>query len=338
MRNVTTDEPVRSIRWVPAFAALAAIWGASFLFIKVGVEELHPMYLTLGRVAAGAVTLLVVIAVTGDRLPRDPRLWGHLTVVAAFANCLAFTLFGYGEQRISSVLAGIWNGTTPLATLIIAVLLFRSERATATRVVGVVLGFLGLLVVLGAWQGIGGPTLTGQLMCFGAAVCYGLAFPYMKRFIAGRPESGVALSAAQLVAATAILAVLAPVLAGPPPAVHRLAGDTVASVLALGVLGTGLAFVFNLRVVRLAGATTASTVTYLIPLFATLVGVVVLGERVTWYQPVGAAVVLLGVAVSQGAVTRLANRRRLGRAAGGADDGLRGEPAALGRTGQGAGV
>jgi drug/metabolite transporter (DMT)-like permease len=315
VQTVITDPAGRSIRWVPSFVALSAIWGASFLFIKVGVEQLHPLYLTLFRVGTGALTLLVVLLVTRDRLPRDPRVWGHLTVIAAFANCLAFTLFGYGEQRISSVLAGIWNGTTPLATLLIAVLVFRAERFTAARVTGVLLGFAGLLVVLGVWQGIGGAALTGQLMCFGAAVCYGLAFPYMRKFISGRPESGVALSAAQLIAATAMLAVVSPLVAGAPTAVTALSGEVVASVLALGVLGTGLAFVLNLRVVRLAGATTASTVTYLIPLFATLVGVIVLGERLSWYQPAGAVLVLLGVAVSQGALRWRRPRPAVGDAA-----------------------
>jgi drug/metabolite transporter (DMT)-like permease len=184
------------------------------------------------------------------------------------------------------------------------VLVFRSERATLPRVLGVGTGFVGLLVVLGVWQGIGGAALTGQLMCFGAAVCYGLAFPYMKRFLTGRPESGVSLSAAQLLAATAELVLIAPVIAGAPPDLTELHADVVGSVLALGVLGTGLAFVLNLNVVRLAGATTASTVTYLIPIFATVVGVIVLGEEITWYQPVGAAVVLLGVAISQHTWTR----------------------------------
>ncbi|HZN71787.1 MAG TPA: DMT family transporter [Micromonosporaceae bacterium] len=312
MTAVSVDPQVRPVRWLPGFVALAAIWGASFLFIKVGVSQLHPVYLTLGRVATGALTLLAVLVVTRDRLPRDPKLWGHLAVIAAFANCLAFTLFGYGEQRISSVLAGIWNGTTPLATLLVAVLVFRSERATVARVVGVATGFVGLLVVLGAWRGVGGAALTGQLMCLGAAVCYGLAFPYMKKFLTARPESGVSLSAAQLLMATAELAVIAPFLAGSPPDVTQLHADVIGSVLALGMLGTGLAFVLNLRVVRLAGATTASTVTYLIPIFATIVGVIVLGEQITWYQPVGAAIVLLGVAISQGVSTQQIRHRYAG--------------------------
>lgn len=288
--------------WLPGFLFLAAIWGSSFLFIKVGVTELHPLYVTLGRVVAGALTLLVVLAVLRQRLPRDPRLWLHLAVLGAIGVALPFTLFGYGEQRIPSMLAGIWNATTPLIVLPVAVLIFGTERLTARKATGLALGFVGVLVVLGAWQGLSGAGFTGQLMCFAAAACYGIAIPYQKRFVAGRPESGVALSAGQLLMASAQLAILSPLVAGAPLRPTALSAEVVGSILALGALGTGLAFVIHLRNIRLAGASVASTVTYLIPIAAVLIGVLALGERLSWHQPVGAAIVLLGVAVSQGLV------------------------------------
>lgn len=312
---------VPATRWLPAFFALACIWGSSFLFIKVGIAELHPLHLTLFRVAIGATTLLVILVATRDRLPRDLKLWAHLSVVAAIGVALPFTLFGFGEQRVDSTLAGIWNATTPLVVLPMAVLVFRTERLTLNRVVGLLLGFAGVLVLLGVWQGVEGTQLTGQLMCFAAAACYGVGIPYQKRFITGGSQSGVALAATQLILATAQLTVVAPLVAGAPPAPWSLSGTVIASVLALGALGTGVAFILMFRTIRLAGASTASMVTYLIPLAATVVGILVLQEHLSWYQPVGGLIVLAGVAVSQG----LLDRRRALPASAAAKE-PRGEP------------
>ncbi len=306
MSGVTTATTAhRSARaWLPAFVVLGVIWGTSFLFIKVAVHEVHPLWLTFGRVATGAVTMLVVLLATRDRLPRDPRLWAHLVVVAAVGVAIPFTLFGYGEQRVSSVLAGIWNAATPLVALPLAVVAFRTEKLTARRAVGLAIGFLGVLGVLGVWRGVGGSQLTGQVMCFGAAMCYAVAIPYQKRFIAGRTEAGVAIVTAQLLVAAAQLAVVAPLMAGAPPVPTHLSGRAVLSIVLLGALGTGVAFVLNFRVIRLAGASTSTSVTYLMPLVSTLVGVAILHERLTWNQPVGALVVLAGVAVSHGLFVR----------------------------------
>jgi drug/metabolite transporter (DMT)-like permease len=299
--NAATSPDKAELRgWLPGYLLLALIWGSSFLFIKVGIRELHPLYVTLGRVAAGALAVLAVVLVTRARLPRDPRVWGHLAVVGMVGVAIPFTLFGYGEQRVSSVLAGIWNATTPLVALPVATLVFRTERMTPRRITGVLVGFAGVLVVLGVWHGIGGVQLTGQLMCLGAAACYGIAIPYQRRFLGGLTGSGLVVPAGQLITAAVALLIVTPLVAGAPPAPTTLSGPVVASVLALGTLGTGLAFVLNFRVIRLAGATASASVTYLMPIVATVIGLVGLGEHVSWYQPAGALVVLTGVAVSQG--------------------------------------
>jgi drug/metabolite transporter (DMT)-like permease len=288
--------------WLPGFVALAAIWGSSFLFIKVGLGGLHPVYIALGRTAAGALTLLVLLAVLRQRLPRGWRVWAHLVFVGVVGVAVPFSLFGFAEQRIPSILAGIWNATTPLIALPMAVYAYRTEAMTMRRAVGLGVGFVGVLTILGVWHVDAGSSLVGQLMCFAAAVCYGISIPYTRRFLAKPDVPGTALAAGQLLTATAVLAMVAPFVAGGWPAASALTPGVIASVLALGAMGTGIAFALNFRVIRLAGASTSASVTYLIPVFSTLEGVFLLGEHVSWYQPVGALVVLLGVAVSQGAL------------------------------------
>lgn len=292
-----SQPPVRV--WLPWLVALAAIWGFSFVFIAIGVRELHPMYVTLGRVASGGVVVTVLVHATGGRLPRDPMVWAHLAVIGSL-TAAGFTLFGYGELRIPSLLAGIWNGTTPLVTLPVAVWLLRTERFSLAKVVGLALGFSGTLVVLGAWQGLGGAEFTGQLMCFTAAACYGVAIPWQHRYLTPRVDSDLAISAGLLICATAMMLVLAPLVAGPPPALSSLSPEVIGSVLMLGAIGTGLALAIHMRNIRWVGGSTASYVTYLSPLFAIGLGMLVLGEEPHWYQPAGGAVVLLGVAIAQG--------------------------------------
>jgi drug/metabolite transporter (DMT)-like permease len=281
--------------------ALGAIWGCSFLFISVGVRELPPLYLALGRVIVGSVVLLALLVAQRESLPRDPRVWAHAFVLGAIGSAIPWTLFGYGEQRIPSLLAGIWNGITPLVVLPIAVLIFRIEVFSMERVLGLMVGFLGMLVVLGAWQVKSGTDLTGQILCMIGAASYGLTTGYQKRFLAGTALSGTSLSAAMLLCAVVQLAIVAPIATGEaPPAPWSLSLKVGLSVVALGALGSGLAFVLSMRNLRLIGASRSSMVIYLLPVFSIIVGVVVLHEHVAWYQPVGSLVVLLGIVVSQG--------------------------------------
>jgi drug/metabolite transporter (DMT)-like permease len=295
--------------WVPAFFATAFMWGTSFLFIKIAVRELPPVYVALGRIAIGALTLLALLAVRRERLPRGGRLWAHLTLLAVFANTVPFSLFAYAEQRVSSVLAGIWNGAAALATLAVTLVALPAERPTRQRLAGLLIGFAGVLVVLGVWHGVGGASLSGQLMLLGAITCYGVAFNYVRWIMKHYQASPVALATGQLSMSTVELVLLAPLIAGLPPAPWRLSGAVLWSVLALGVLGSGIAFALNFHVVRVAGVTTASMVTYLPPVIGAGAGVLVLHEQLTWNQPVGGLIVLAGVAVAQSAWTLFIRRR-----------------------------
>ena len=277
--------------WLPPFVVLSAIWGASFLFIKVGDRAFEPLQVAFGR---------CLLVLRREPLPRGRDAWLHLMVIAVLFNSVPFALFAWGETEVSSVVAGIWNATTPLNTLLVALAVLPDERPERARVLGLATGFAGVVVVLGPWSGLGG-RLLGNLACYGAAACYGLGFVYTRRYLAGRRESAVSLSAAQTLCGSIQLALVVPWLTSTP---HSFPVDSVLSMIALGAGGTGIAYVLNYEVIRRAGATVASTVTYLIPLFSTVLGVVVLGEGLAWNQPVGAGVVLFGVALSQGRLSR----------------------------------
>jgi drug/metabolite transporter (DMT)-like permease len=285
-----------STRWPARFALLALFWGSTFLFIKIGDEAFAPLQVSLGRLLVGTATLGAILAASRERLPRGRRVWGQLAIAGILLNVAPFTLFAYGEQHVSSVLAGIWNATVPLFTLPIAVLWVADEHATPRRVAGLAVGFVGVLAVLGVWNGVGGASLEGNLLCLGAAASYGLGFPYTRRYLAGRPEGPLPLATAQLICATAEIAILALLFTSAPQAV---AAKHVLSVLALGVFGTGLTFVLNYSLIRDVGATVTSTVAYVIPIVSTLLGIAALGEPLRWYEPVGAAIIILGAGLAQ---------------------------------------
>lgn len=281
------------------FGALALIWGASFLLIKVALEGISPPQLVLGRLGFGCLVLGAVVVSRRKRLPRAPEMWKHLAFLAVIANVIPFFLFAWAESgRVTSGLAGVLNGTTPLLTLLIAIVALPDERATPTRMVGLGLGFGGVILIVGPWrQGTFAGEALGLLACLGAALCYGIAFNYTRRLVSGRGHAAVVLACGQLMVATAIQLVVV-ALAG-RQAVH-LDWKIVGAVVGLGALGTGVAYLLYYSLIEDVGATTASMVTYLIPVVAVILGVVVLKEPVTWNLFVGAAVVITGVALAEG--------------------------------------
>lgn len=278
------------------FVALSAIWGLSFLFIKVADEALAPVQVALGRMVFGLVAVGVILLVRRERLPSRVRTWGHLAVAAALLNAAPFTLFAYGETHVSSVLAGIFNAATPLFVAPVAVLMVRDERLTKVRVIGIGAGFAGVVTVFGIWRGMGSAGLEGDLLCLSGAACYGVGFPYARRFLSARADP-LPLAAGQLLSGTVELAIVAPLISAVPGTLpYRVIG----AVAALGVFGTGIAYVLSFSLIRAAGATVASTVTYVVPVVSTLAGVLVLGEPLTWNEPVGAAIILLAAVAAQG--------------------------------------
>ncbi|MEU1368468.1 DMT family transporter [Streptomyces sp. NPDC005803] len=285
-----------ALDWRLRFAALSLIWGFSFLLIKVGTDGYAPFQVTLGRLLSGTAVLALAMAVKRERLPRTARTWGHLAVAAFLLNALPFSLFAYAELTIPSTLAGICNATSPLWGMALSLVALSEDRPTRRRVAGLGLGFLGVLTVLGAWQGFSGLDFSGTAMALLASLSYPIGWIYVRRTLAGSGSSALSLTGSQLFLGTVQLALVTPLFTSAPdgfPLWPTLA------VVALGALGTGLAVLLQYGLVTEVGPTTAQMVTYFIPVIATAAGVAVLGEHLSWNTPVGALVVLAGAALTQ---------------------------------------
>ncbi|MEU6811382.1 DMT family transporter [Streptomyces sp. NPDC046831] len=286
----------RQTHWRVRFAFLSLIWGFSFLFIKVGTQSYAPFQVTLGRLVFGTAVLAAVMAVKRERLPRGVRTWAHLAVAGFFLNALPFSLFAYSELTIPSTLAGICNATSPLWGMGLSLVALSEDRPTRVRVAGLGLGFLGVLTVLGAWQGFRGLDATGTAMALLASLSYPVGWIYVRRTLAGSSESHLSLTGGQLLLATLQLAVVTPVFTDLP---GRLSALPLLAIAALGALGTGLAMLVQYGLVAEVGPTTAQMVTYFVPVIATAAGVALLDEDLTWSTPVGAVIVLAGAALTQ---------------------------------------
>ncbi len=299
-RTTEVTDQRTQIGWLPGFILLSAIWGSSFALIKVAVDaDVPPMWVALWRCLFGALTLGVMFVATGQRLPRSAATWGNVVVVAALLNSVPFVLLAWGETQVSSLLAGIFNATTPLTTLLFVFALVPGEHPGPRRLLGLALGFVGVLVVLGIWHGLHGlhgGTRTGGLACIGATACYGAGFAYTRRFLAGGGESAITLSAMQIGCATVELALVCPLASGAP---HWPGAEAGLALLVLGAVGTGVAYLLNFSVIRAAGATVASTVTYLVPLWSTALGAVALSEPVSPGAIVGGVMIIGGAALTR---------------------------------------
>jgi drug/metabolite transporter (DMT)-like permease len=287
--------------WLPIYLALGIVWGCSFIFIKLGLEFLTPVGVAFGRCALGAMILLLIIKIRGISLPSDRRTWFVLWIVSLLLNVFPGVLFAYAEQRVTSVLAGIINACTPLSTLIFILFFFRSEKIALHQILGLSLGGIGVLTVLGIWKGIGSNSISGSVALLAAITCYGLSFPIIRKYLTPLNLRAESLAAGQVTAAAITLL--------PFYLMNGIAKDEyrmgpVFAMVALGVFGSGIAYIWNFQIVERAGSSIASSVTYLTPVVAVFVGWVFLGEKISWHEPLGGAIVLLGAATSQGRLKR----------------------------------
>ena len=293
-----------SSSWLPAYLILGFVWGCSFIFIKLGLEFLTPFGVAFVRCALGALTLLLIAKWRGYSLPQDPMVRFHLWVVAVLLNVIPGIFYAWAETVVTSVLAGIINAVTPLMTLLAIMAVNRQEKPKAFQIIGLFIGFLGVLTVLGAWNGLGDNPLWAIVVLMSAVTCYGISFPYTRRFVMPYGLKSESIVSMQLLLAAVTL--LPFFLFNGVERYEYMPGPLLA-MLALGVFGSGLAYLWNFKVMELAGSAIASSVTYLTPVVAIIVGIIFLGEKVTWYEPVGGLIVLLGAAIAQ---ERISLRKR----------------------------
>lgn len=291
-----SDVPLKA--WLPYFLGVSAAWGSSFLFIEVALDEFTPIQVALGRLVCGAA-VLIVLAVSMRAVPRLTwRMTGALLAVGVFMSGLPFILIPLAQQHVTSILASLLNATTPLWTALFVALLIPTERVNRAQLVGLVIGALGIAVLLGAWRVEDFPAL-GAAFMLGATACYGIGSTLSRVLLNRIQASPVGLSAVQITLSMLIIAPVALATPAPVPAAFELSSAAMWSLIALGVTGTSFAYVWFWKIVKAAGATTAASVTYAVPVIATALGILVLGEQLHWYEPVGAAVVMAGVWLAQ---------------------------------------
>ena len=285
-----------SRRHVFMLLALAALWGSSFLFIEIALRDLAPSTLILLRMASGAVTLAVWIAATGTPFGGLRRYVWPLALLGLVNTAVPFFLIAWGQQYIDSGLASIFNASAPLFTALFALGYDRSQRSTGMRLVGILVGFTGVVLLVGFELSGSERAVVGGLAVVGAAACYGIGGLYAGRRFAGLPPSLVAFGA--LLWSTAFTLPFGAAQATVP------GWESILSVLYLGVAATGAAYLLYFGLIAGAGASKAVLVTYLVPSLALGYGAVFLDEKVTAVAIAGLALVLAGVALGTGAVRR----------------------------------
>ncbi len=292
--------------WLPLYLIVGFIWGCSFIFIKSGLEFLSPIGVAFIRCALGAATLYTYARYKKIELPRGLQSYFHIWVVSLLLNVFPGIFFAFAETEVTSILAGIINAVTPLMTLIAILLVNRSEKPKSGQIVGLFIGFAGVLIVLGAWNGLGENPWWAVGILLLAVTCYGFSFPYTRKFVIPLGYKTEAIVAQQLILASFTLA---PIYLVDGISINTLPIGPVASMIALGVFGSGFAYMWNFKVMQIAGSAIASSVTYLTPVVAVIVGLIFLGERITWNEPLGALVVLVGAAIAQERINISKQRR-----------------------------
>ncbi len=277
------------------FGLLGLIWGTSFLWIKLAVQEIGPFMLVTFRLLFGLIGLLTIMFFSKRSFARDRSTWLKFIFMGIVNTAIPFTLISWGETKIDSGLASILNGTVPLFTIVIAHFWLHDEKISASRLGGLVLGFIGVIVLVSrdiGPQGLTGDVL-GQLAVLLAAISYATAITFSRKHLRG--QNPIIQAASSLVIADSAMWLVTPV--AERPMVFPAQPLTWLAIAWLGLLGTCLAYILFFSLINAWGATRASLVTYVFPVIGLLLGVLFLHEEADWRLWAGSALVVVSVLV-----------------------------------------
>jgi drug/metabolite transporter (DMT)-like permease len=306
--------PRSSLTMVPIdwllLVALSLLWGGSFLFGKVAVQEIPPLTLALGRVSIAALALAVFAHAVAGPFPRDARTWWTFTVMATLNNVVPFTLIFWSQIYISIGLASILNATSPLFGVLVAHVLTHDDRLTGSRVVGLLAGFVGVVILIGPdMLAEFGTHVLAELACLAASCSYAFGAVISRRV---RGLSPITVATGQLTVSTIMLAPIV-LLFDRPSLVLSASSTAIAAMVALALLSSALAYWIYFRLISRAGATNALLVTFLIPASAILLGMLLLGEHLYPHQFAGMVAIAVGLAAIDGRPARWLAGRFIGR-------------------------
>ena len=278
---------------------LATVWGGSFLFNAILVAELPVITIVAIRVTVAALALWGFARVTRRKIPTTPQVWGGLLILGVLNNAIPFSLIVQGQTQITSGLASILNATTPLFTILVAGFFLTDERFSILRVLGVIVGFSGVILMVGpeALGGLGAD-FWAQLCALGAALSYGFASVFGRRFRELKVDP-VMVATGQVTMSSLVLWPIALWIDGPQD-ILGLSFNAAASMFGLAVLCTSFAYIVYFLILERAGATNISLVTFLVPISAIILGVLVLGESIFIKEIIGMTLIGLGLAIIDG--------------------------------------
>ena len=286
-----------------AFALLGLVWGSSFLWIKIAVQEIGPFTLVAFRLLFGLVGLLVIMRLQKQSFPRDRRVLLAFLFMGVFNTAIPFTLISWGETRIDSGLASILNGTVPLFTIVIAHFWLHDEKITLPRIAGLLVGFVGVVVLVSrdiGPQGLVG-NLWGQVAVIGGSVCYAVAITFSRKHLRNQPP--VLQSTMILLVADALLWLTVPIVRQVAPGIESplhvipVLPLTWFAIAWLGLLGSCLAYLLFFYLINSWGPTRASLVTYVFPVIGLILGIIFRQEAVDRELIFGSLLIVGGIVV-----------------------------------------